>query len=432
MTVIKTTSFILVFLTLICSLDLQAQPVARSVKVTVAPDHKDWIYKRGENPKFTITVTKNNEPLAGVKIIWELGPEMMPVEKKDSAVLKNGILEIPTYSMKDPGFLRCRVVAICKQNRYEGLATAAFDPQLIKPTIQYPSDFNQFWDEAKKELATVPMDVKLTLLPDRCTENTNVYEVNIQNFKKTRIFGILCIPKKPGKYPALLDVPGAGVRPYYGDISAAEEGVITFQIGIHGIPVTLDPSVYTELGRTALNGYPFFNFDNRDTYYFKRVYLGCVRAIDFIFSLPEFDGINLGVSGGSQGGALSIVSAGLDNRVKYIAVSHPALCDLTGYLSKRAGGWPHVFRNTADASQEKLKTAQYYDVVNFARNVKIPGIYTWGYNDVTCPPTSTYSAYNVIPGQKELMLFQETGHWSFPEQAQLKSDWILSRLKGKK
>jgi cephalosporin-C deacetylase-like acetyl esterase len=334
--------------------------------------------------------------------------------------------------MKDPGFERCRVIVFYQGNRYDGLASAAFDPDLIKPTEQFPSDFNQFWDKAKKELASVPIDVKLTLLPDRCTEKTNVYEANIQNYKNTRIFGILCLPKKPGKYPALLEVPGAGVRPYYGDIASADRGIITFQIGIHGIPVTLDPLIYNELGRTALNGYSSFNLDDRDTYYFKRVYLGCIRAIDYIFSLPEFDGSNLAVIGGSQGGALSIVSAGLDQRVKYIAVSHPALCDLTGYLSNRAGGWPHVFRNKEDVTKEKLNTAMYYDVVNFARNVKIPGYNTWGYNDSTCPPTSTYSAYNVIPGPKELVLYQETGHWSFPEQAQLKMDWIINRLKENK
>lgn len=65
-----------------------------------------------------------------------------------------------------------------------------------------------------------------------------------------------------------------------------------------------------------------------DHYYYKRVYMGCVRAVDFIYSLPEFDGKNLAVNGGSQGGALSIITAGLDNRIKYLAAFYPALSDL--------------------------------------------------------------------------------------------------------
>ena len=129
-------------------------------------------------------------------------------------------------------------------------------------------------------------------------------------------------------------------------------------------------------------------------------------------SLPQFDGKNLGVVGGSQGGALSIITAALDPRVQYVAAVYPALSDLTGYLKGRAGGWPHLFHPnaTVNNTKEKIQTAQYYDVVNFARALKTPGIYTWGFNDETCPPTSMYAAYNVITAPKTLFLALETGH----------------------
>ena len=35
----------------------------------------------------------------------------------------------------------------------------------------------------------------------------------------------------------------------------------------------------------------------------KHVYVGLVRCIDFLTSLPEWDGKNVAVQGGSQGGA---------------------------------------------------------------------------------------------------------------------------------
>jgi len=416
---------------LLISLNLKGQPVERLVKVVIAPDHADWVYKTGENVKFKVTVTKNSEPIQNVKIWYEVGPEMMIPVIKDSSVLKDGSFFISGGTLKEAGFLRCRVIALNEGIKYEGLATAAFNPELIKPTNEYPADFIQFWDKAKQNLASIPMDAKLTLLPERCTEKTNVYQANIQNYKLgTRLFGILCVPKKPGKYPALLRVPGAGVRAYSGDVSTADLGVITFEIGIHGIPVTMDASIYTNLGSAALDGYFLYNLDDKDRYYYKRVYLGCVRAIDLIFSLPEFDGSTLAVTGGSQGGALSIVTAALDSRVKFLAAFYPALCDLTGYLSNRAGGWPHMFRDLK-ASKEKIETTKYYDVVNFARNLKVPGFYSWGFNDVTCPPTSTYSAYNSITAPKELLIFQETGHWNYPEQTEKSRQWLLNKLLGK-
>lgn len=415
---------------------LSAQPVEKLVKVVVAPDHANWLYKPGEAASFQVRVTKNSEVLPNVKIKYEVGLEQMVPTKRDSAVLKDGQFRIEGGTLKEAGFLRCKVSVVVDGVRYENLATAAYVPEQIKPTTELPADFVQFWDKAKAEAAKVPMDVKLTLLPDRCTEKVNVYQANVQNYRYgMRLYGILCVPKKAGKYPAVLKVPGAGVRAYGGDVAMAENGIITFEIGIHGIPVTMDPSVYLDLGKTTLDGYPFFNLDDRDRYYYKRVYLGCVRAIDFIYSLPEFDGSTLAVTGGSQGGALSIVTAGLDSRIKYLAALYPALCDLTGYLNGRAGGWPHMFAMYNQAfnnKKDKIETSKYYDVVNFARMVKAPGLYSWGYNDVTCPPTSMFSAYNVIQAPKSLTVFQETGHWTYPEQNELVRKWLLDKLVEKK
>jgi cephalosporin-C deacetylase-like acetyl esterase len=415
---------------------LFAQPIEKLVKIMVTPDHPNWIYKQGEPAKFQVLVTKNSEPIQNIKIKYEVGPEQMVPTKRDSALLKDGRLQIEGGTLKEAGFLRCKVSAMVNGIRYENLATAAYAPEQIKPTTESPADFDQFWENAKKEAAKIPLDVKLTLLPDRCTEKVNVYQANIQNYKMgVRLYGILCMPKKPGKYPALLKVPGAGVRPYGGDVAMAENGVITFEIGIHGIPVTMDPSIYLDLGKTVLDGYPFYNLDDRDRYYYKRVYVGCVRAIDFLYSLPEFDGSTLGVTGGSQGGALSIVTAGLDNRVKFLAAFYPALCDVTGYLHGRAGGWPHMFaeyNKTFNNKPDKIATSKYYDVVNFARKVKAPGFYSWGYNDVTCPPTSMYSAYNVIQAPKSLAIFEETGHWTYPEQNELARKWLVEKLVGGK
>jgi len=414
---------------------LFSQPAEKLIKVMVAPDHENWTYKTGENVQFHISVWKDGNPLKNVKIVYEVGLEKMDPQKKDSLVIPTGSYTIPGGTLKQPGFLRCIVTAQYEGKTYRGLGTAGFDPQDLKPVIDYPSDFKQFWDSAKAELAKIPLDARMTLIPERCTENVNTYQVNLQNFRfGTRLYGILCVPKKEGKYPALLKVPGAGVRGYLGDTALAEKGIITFEIGIHGIPVTLDAAVYYNLGAGALNGYWTYNLDNKNNYYYKRVYMGCVRANDFLCSLPQFDGVNLAVSGGSQGGALAIITAALDPRVKWLGSYYPALCDLTGYLKGRAGGWPHLFNKENLASNntpEKIATCAYYDVVNFARQIKIPGIYSWGYNDEVCPPTSFYAAYNLITAPKTVFTSLETGHWTYPEQPEKLNNWLVDRLKGK-
>lgn len=416
--------------------DVLAQPAGQMVKVLVGPDHNDWTYKTGETAKFNVMVIRDGNPIADAVVSYKVGPEKMdPVKTEENVVLKKGTLTINGGTMRTPGFLRCEVVATVDGKEYRGLATAAFDPLSIQPTVDNPADFAQFWEKAKEENAKIPIDARMTLLPDRCTEKVNVYHVNLQNYRPgSRFYGILCVPKAEGKYPALLRVPGAGVRPYNGDVSTAEKGIITFEVGIHGVPVNQELPLYQNLGAGALYRYFTFNLDDKDQYYYKRVYLGCVRSIDFLFSLPQFDGSNLAVTGGSQGGALSIITAGLDSRVKYLAAYYPALSDLTGYLKGRAGGWPHIFdKNNAPVhnTKAKLETVGYYDVVNFARQLKVPGLYSWGFNDEVCPPTSMYAAYNVITAPKELHLALETGHWTYPEQRERVEAWLLEKLQGR-
>ena len=423
--------YLLFFLSVLTTATLHSQPVEQFVKVVVAPDHPDWTYKMGEPVKFSVTVLKDGNVLKNATIKYEVGPEKMDAVKKDSLLLKDGKLTIDAQGLKTPGFLRCTVSAFVDGKEYRYWSTAAFDPLKIEPTVDDPADFNTFWDSAKSVLAKIPIDSRMTLIPEKCTDLINVYHVSLQNIGNSRVYGILCVPKKPGKYPAILRVPGAGIRPYNGDTRNASKGFITFEIGIHGVPVNMPLDVYSNLSSGALNGYPYFNLDNKDRYYYKRVYLGCIRANDFLDSLPEFDGKNLAVTGGSQGGALSIITASLDSRVKYLAAFYPAMSDMTGYLKNRAGGWPHLFdKNNApyNNKKDKIQTVGYYDVVNFARRLKAAGFYSWGFNDNVCPPTSMYAAYNVIKAPKSLFLAVETAHWTYPEQNERAEEWLLKEL----
>ncbi|MDR3262437.1 MAG: acetylxylan esterase [Tannerella sp.] len=400
---------------------VQAQPAQQLVDVVVSPNHTDWKYKSGEEVTFSVQVYRFDNLLKNVTIDYELGPEFFPTVEKKGVVLKDGKTTLKA-TMKEPGFLRCRVVAKVDGKDYAGLATAAYDETKIQPATADPQDFDTFWTNAIEEARKTPLDAQLTLLPEKCTSTQNVYEVGFQNERPgSRIYAILTVPKKPGKYPAILQVPGAGIRPYNGANYGDE--IISLEIGIHGISVTLPQQVYSSLSNGALKDYPSVNKNDRNAHYYKRVYLGCVRAVDLIYSLPEFDGQTVGVTGGSQGGALSIVTAGLDARIRFLAPFYPALCDYAGYLKGRAGGWPHYFR-TAKPAPNEVETLAYFDVVNFARRVKAPGLYSWGFNDVTCPPTSMYAAYNVIQAPKELKLFLNTGHWTYPEQGVLFREWL--------
>ena len=210
-----------------CVTFLSAQIRGTEITVVVSPDHTDWKYQLKEECSFTIQVYKAQNLLPGVVIDYELGPEWYPVEKKKGVLLKDGKTSV-TGCMDVPGFLRCKVRASVDGHVYEGLATVAYAPEELRPHTSLPADFRQFWDTVLKEARQIPLLPTMELIPERCTDKVDVFHVSFQNIcNGSRTFGILCMPQKPGKYPALLRVPGAGVRPYSGDVHMASKGVIT-------------------------------------------------------------------------------------------------------------------------------------------------------------------------------------------------------------
>ena len=418
-------------LAVLALLPVQAQIKGNSIVVTVEPDHQDWNYKVGETAKFTVEVRRSGTLVDNVQIDYQAGPEMYQDVKK-TVTLKDGTLKL-TGKMAQPGFYRVDVTAHVDGKDYKGACAAAFSPEQLKPSTVMPADFKTFWENAIKEARYTSLEPTKRLLPERCTKDVNVYEVSFQNVRwNSRTYAILCVPAKEGRYPALLRVPGAGVRPYGGDVWTASQGVITLEIGIHGIPVTMEQKVYDDLANGALNGYWNYGMDDRDQSYYKRVVLGCIRAIDYIEQFTPWNGKQLGVTGSSQGGFLSLATAGLDRRVTCYAPVHAALCDHTNSLQGKACGWPHYFYYNKGKGQEKqIEASRYYDGVNFARLItdQQRGWFSFGYCDDVVPPTTAWATYNTVTGPKEISPYQATWHFWFQEQWDEWEAWLLKELK---
>jgi cephalosporin-C deacetylase len=78
---------------------------------------------------------------------------------------------------------------------------------------------------------------------------------------------------------------------------------------------------------------------------------------------------------------------------------------------------------------EKIATSKYFDTVNFARRLKTPGFYTFGYQDEICPPTTMFAAYNTIAAPKKLLIEKQVGHRLNEKQRGSVDEWIVSLLK---
>jgi len=421
----------LLFTSVVRSVAQNAAAPLKFIEFTLTPDAADWNYKIGQNASIQVTVLRFGVPIRNVVVSYEIGPEMLTAEKKDTLICATGQCKIDIGTCEKPGFRQLVVRTEYQGKTYSDMIKVGYEADKIKPTVGMPDDFLAFWENAKAEAATIPMDAVVTPLPQYATRTVDVFLVSLQNYKKgKRIYGYLCKPKALGKYPVMLNPPGAGVKSTLPYTAHAELGYITLTIEVHGVSPMLDSESYRNIN-SLIGNYPQIGLEDRDNYYYKSVYLGCVRSVDFLCSLPEWDQKNVLVTGGSQGGALSIVTAALSSRVTCLASFYPALSDLTGYLHGRAGGWPHLLsdRNLArNNTTERLRTISYYDVVNFAKHIKVPGFYSWGYNDDTCPPTSVFSVVNSISATKTVVVTPISGHWRFEETNQESLAWFKSQL----
>ena len=431
----KILNYAAVCLFLLAAMPLWAEnyPYRSDVLWVTVPDHADWLYETGEKAKVEVQFYKYGIPQDGLEVAYEIGGDMMPADKSGTVTLKNGRAVISMGTMNQPGFLDCRLSATVNGKKYKHHVKIGFSPEKLQPYTKLPADFNAFWEKNLAEAAKCPMKYTIEPAPEYSSEKSDCYLIKLQCFRPgSYIYGYLTRPKAAGNYPVVLCPPGAGVKTikepkrhiYY-----ADEGCIRLEMEIHGLNPTMSAEEFKEIS-SAFGNYLVNGIDNRDNYYMKKVYLACVRAIDYLTSLPDWDGKNVIVQGGSQGGALALITAGLDKRVTACVANHPALSDMAGYKAERAGGYPHLFKNYQGMdTPEKINTLAYYDVVNFAKQIKVPVYMTWGYNDNTCPPTTSYIVYNVLDCPKEALITPINEHWTSEATEYGHLKWIQKHLK---
>lgn len=388
-------------------------------KLTVVTDRPDATYKVGEHISFLVTLTKDGAPVQEGEVSWVTDKDQMPPRNEGKLMLSKNAAVAPGQ-LDEPGFLRCIVVYQTpeKQN-VSAVAAAAVDPLSIKPSLLVPDDFDAFWDEQKKKLSALPLNVRLTPVE---TLDKGLVGFDLQaDCIGAPVSGFMARPKGalPQSLPAILSVHGAGVR---SSVLAraelmAKKQMLALDINAHGLPNGKPAEFYKEQSDGPLNGYPAFGRESRDTSYFLGMYLRLIRAIDALAAQPEWDGKVLVVWGHSQGGGQSLAAAGLDRRVTFIAPGVPAMCDHSGRAIGRINGWPNLVPPGPDGKPDPkvLEAARYFDAMNLATRTNAEAIVSVGFIDGTCAPTGIYATFNNLNGPKQMVERPLMGHAAPPD-----------------
>ena len=399
--------------------------------VTV-PDHADWTYKTGEDARVEVQFYKYGIPRDG-EVEYSIGTDLLPADKSGRCTLKNGRATINMGTSRTPGFRDLRLTLKLDGTTYRHHVKVGFSPELIRPFTQEPRDFKAFWEKALAENAKTPLSYTKEYVDEMSDEVEDVWLVKLKTDARHHLYAYLLVPKgaKAGSCPVVLTPPGAGVktikevtsRRYY-----QENGMIRLVTEIHGLRPTLNETDFADV-RQAFSEYLEMGLDSPDRYYMRHVYLALVKCVDLLTSLPEWDGRNVAVMGGSQGGALSLIAAALDPRVTLCVANHPALADMAAGSAGQTSGYPHFKQERGMYTEANVRTMAYYDVVNFARHIQCPTFLTWGFNDDTCPPTTSYAVWNTLRCEKESLVTPINEHWTSEATNRLQMEWIKARLR---
>jgi len=267
-----------------------------------------------------------------------------------------------------------------------------------------PPGFDGFWAKKRAELDKVP--VKATrrrrgIPPVASLKYPNVVccDTQIDCAGGKPVSGYLCMPKdaEPKSLPAIIVFHGAGVRSATMMLRYGSKA-IAFNVNAHGLPNGRPKKFYDDLFAGELKDYRSRHLDDHENNYFVGIYLRIMRALDYVKSLPEWDGKTLIVMGASQGGAQALAAAGLDKQVSLCVAEVPSQCDLGGRLAERRPGGP-MCRNPIAVQRDPavVRETAYVDNVFLAKNVRCPVYISTGLIDQTCIATSIFAYYNALP-----------------------------------
>lgn len=346
---------------------------------------------------------------------------------QEVAVKKNSTGQF-VFKVKDlkPGFYKATLSLESKMGNKKHAFNFGYEPEkIISPADPQP-DFTEFWQRAKAELATVDPQYKMIRVDSLCTEKHNIYLVEMRSLGNALIRGWYRVPVKPGRYPAIMQVPGysSTIVPSYVNYG---DDIIGFGLNIRGHGNSTDDV------NPGFPGYILTNLGDKEKYIYRGAYMDCVRAVDFLCSRPEVDVSRIAVEGASQGGALTFATAALNNdRIAVCAPQVPFLSDFQDYF--RVASWPgNEFVALID-HEKKLTwdqawyTLSYFDIKNLAHLIKAPMIMGVGLIDEVCPPHINFAAYNLVTAEKKYIVYPQAGHGLPEDFYRAKMDWIRSKF----
>ena len=287
------------------------------------------------------------------------------------------------------------------------------------PALPVPSGLDAFWaetlaDARNHDLAArfIPVDSGLAVI--------DTFDVSFAGFGGAAIRAWLHLPAgRSGPLPAVVEYLGYGGGrglPHERVLWAAA-GYAQFVMDTRGQGSTWAVGDTPDPGSTGAPFHPGFMTQgilDPTAYYYRRVFTDAVRAVETARAHEAIDATRVAVTGGSQGGGISLAVAGLLPDVAAVMPDVPFLSDfpraITFADSDPYGEIVRYLKAHRDHVEAALATLSYFDVAVLGRRATAPALFSTGLMDLICPPSTVYAAYNHYGGPKEIREYPFNDH----------------------
>lgn len=415
-----------------------AQPTATdAVGFEVKCPSPDFLLPGGTPVRFDVVATSYAcQPLQGTvafEVCDYLTRAVVSETRTPFTLAPGHSMPVPTdVSLSEPGPYRGRLTVSGPPECTRSVDWVfTYDFPHYRPAPVRPPDFAAFWRGTLDELARIPMDAQLTPVPEVSTETGEAIKVSLATLAGRRVHCWYWRPRKPGRYPVRFEVPSSGVYPR--TAAQVPHGVdsVGMWMAIHGLPVDFDPKRPPE--DPAAWNYWTHGIESRETSMWRVIYASLVRGVDFLCSRDEVDADRIMVSGGSQGGGLSMILAGLDHRIAFAAPAHSGLARLDWTVLHKPGFWPFGMDKKPGGQTEEqfLRTLSYFDAASFTPDIACPVFAEVSLLDtVTASGNQICALAHIKPGLLELICDPWRSHASSPRGAQLRGEAINRWFRG--
>ncbi|MCX8238866.1 MAG: acetylxylan esterase [Akkermansiaceae bacterium] len=376
----------------------------------------DGIYPSSNSTKLTAVIeNQSSEEITGT-VSWQVHNESWRIANRGQALSAQDAdltlrpnHDTPVshqFTPSAPGFyhVTCSFEGGAENKTLSQSMLIGFSPEKAKRLPDTPKDMGPFWDEAKAELATVKPQFKVSPSPKHSTSDVDCHLVEMRSLGDILIRGWLQVPKKDGPHPALLRVPG-----YRGNMQPITliNDMVVLSLNIRGHGNSQDDISGKDVEFLVAGA------DKPQEYFYRGAFMDCLRGLDFMESRSEVDAQRMGITGGSQGGMLSLATAALDSRIILCAPDIPFVID--SFRAFDTTEWPgSIFRNGFKQNLIDRSTARnvlrYFDPKNLAGQIKCPVFMGVGLQDPVTPAPTNFAAYNQITAPKDYRVYPFAGH----------------------